>query len=365
MSKPHLTVVRNEETKEATIRLYGVIGDDWFSDADPLTAQKFQKEFSLLEAGFDVINIRINSPGGSVWDGLAIANAIKASKKDVHTWNDGLAASMGAVILVSAKKGNRHAAKGSITMIHSASSYEGGNAENMREAATALDAYDEVLATFFADAIGEDVAKIKADYFDGKDHYLTGQQAADLGFVTVEDYQSEEMPANIMAMSFMQVAALYKPEAKAEDKPSSSFMKIVIDEVKTFLNPKSNTEMKFPKLEALAKLGAENLTEELVNSAKTELAEAEIEGVSIVLDSEIEVLNQSVTDLAMTRQTLTDKETELATATAKIVALEAKLAKPAAEAGAVDTSVQDAIDAAENQPSYNTSVDDELKKYNV
>ncbi len=360
----HLTVVKNEAKKEATIRLYGVIGDYWFSDGDPLTAQQFQKELTALEKDYDVINIRINSPGGSVWEGLAIANAIKASRKEIHTYNDGLAASMASVILASAKAGNRHAAKGSVLMLHSASTIAWGNAEGMRETADMLDTHDEVLAGFFADASGKSVEDIKAAYFDGKDHYLTAAEAQAEGFLTAEDYAADNLPENIKDMSHQQVAALYQPATnQAGEEVSPSLMAKIEAKIKSLINPK-NTEMKFPKLEALAKLGTENLTEELVNAAKTELAEAEIEGVSIVLDAELTDLAAKAEKLTTVEATLANKEAELTAKDAEIADLKAKLASPADEGGNPDGGVGNEIPAG-NAPKneFRTSVDEELEKY--
>jgi ATP-dependent Clp protease protease subunit len=361
----HLTVVRNEAKREATIRLYGVIGDYWFSDGDPLTAQQFQKELTSLEKDFDVINIRINSPGGSVWEGLAIANAIKASRKEIHTYNDGLAASMASVILASAKAGNRHAAKGSILMLHSASTIAWGNAEGMRETADMLDTHDEVLAGFFADASGKSVEDIKAAYFDGKDHYLTATEAHAEGFLIAEDYASDTMPENIKDMSHEQIAALYQPQAKQEDEEvSTSLMAKIEAKIKSLLNP-NNIEMKFPKLEALAKLGVENVKPEMVEAVKTELAEAQIEGVSIVMDAELTKLTTDLADSnSLVQQSVSDLAAKDATIVAKdaeIVSLKAKLAAPADEAGSVDTDAADDIAGKGVVNEFETSFDREIK----
>ncbi len=64
------------------------------------------------------ISIYINSPGGSVYDGLGLLDIIEYVKPDIVTVNTGLAASMAAVILCSGKKGKRKALKRSRTMIH-------------------------------------------------------------------------------------------------------------------------------------------------------------------------------------------------------------------------------------------------------
>jgi len=64
------------------------------------------------------ISIYINSPGGSVYDGLGLLDIIEYVRPDIVTINTGLAASMAAIILCSGKKGKRMALKRSRTMIH-------------------------------------------------------------------------------------------------------------------------------------------------------------------------------------------------------------------------------------------------------
>jgi len=64
------------------------------------------------------INVYINTPGGSAYDGLAMYDTIKHVKNDVSTINVGLAASAGALLLAAGKKGKRFALPNSYTMIH-------------------------------------------------------------------------------------------------------------------------------------------------------------------------------------------------------------------------------------------------------
>ena len=83
-----------ENSTIGELKIYGVIGDWW----DGNTATDFVRAFQQMEREYDEIHIHINSPGGSVHEGLAIANAIKSSKKTVHTFVDGIAYSMAASI---------------------------------------------------------------------------------------------------------------------------------------------------------------------------------------------------------------------------------------------------------------------------
>ena len=87
----------NRTSKEATLRLYGTLGDKVDGDY-------FAQEIGYLDESVDTLHIRINSPGGSVFQGLSIVSAIIAAKSEVITYIDGVAASMAAVIAVSGHK---------------------------------------------------------------------------------------------------------------------------------------------------------------------------------------------------------------------------------------------------------------------
>jgi ATP-dependent protease ClpP protease subunit len=84
-------------TREATIHLYGIIGDK--IDGDYLG-----REIDYLDQNADVINIRINSDGGSVSQGLSIVSAILKAQALVNCFVDGIAASMAAVIALCGDK---------------------------------------------------------------------------------------------------------------------------------------------------------------------------------------------------------------------------------------------------------------------
>ena len=87
----------NRNSKEATLRLYGTLGEKVDGDY-------FAQEIGYLDSEVNTIHIRINSPGGSVFQGLSIVSAIIAAKAKVITYIDGVAASMASVIAVSGHK---------------------------------------------------------------------------------------------------------------------------------------------------------------------------------------------------------------------------------------------------------------------
>lgn len=204
---------KSPENKSVDILVYGAI-PSWEEDSYKMknTADRFVNEFKALEKDYDRINIHINSPGGSVYHGFPIFNAIASSKKDVHTYNDGLAASMAGLLLLAGK--TVHSAKNAILMIHNANAFAIGHAEDMRDVATMLDTYDEAVAQHFVDKSGKDLQTIKDQFLNYKDHFLTATRAKEEGFIDViEELEAKDAPPeNIMNMSFEEVYATYRPQ---------------------------------------------------------------------------------------------------------------------------------------------------------
>jgi ATP-dependent Clp protease, protease subunit len=185
------------------VEIDDVIGEsyDWWTDTvTGISYNKFKEEWSNAIENFERINIRINSVGGQVDIGNAMYNLMTKTSadknKEIHTYNDGVAYSMASILMQVAPKGNRHAAKNSLYMIHSAhtSVFEWAmNATQMREMADIMDKYDSSLASALADNLGITTEEVMSKYFNGKDHYFTAQEAKDAGLIdTVENYKSLE-----------------------------------------------------------------------------------------------------------------------------------------------------------------------------
>ena len=92
-----IEVIYNKDKREATIRMYGVIGRD-------VNGNEMAHELSSLDTDTDTINLLINSNGGDVSQGLSIVSSILSAKAFIHAHINGIAASMAAVIAISADK---------------------------------------------------------------------------------------------------------------------------------------------------------------------------------------------------------------------------------------------------------------------
>jgi ATP-dependent Clp endopeptidase proteolytic subunit ClpP len=176
--------IGKSEEGNAEMRVYGDIGGfDWSSWQQINTANDLLNAFAELEKEHDEIHVRVNSNGGSISDGLPLINAMRRSKKTIHTHNDGSALSMGAMIVLAGH--TVHAPASSLFMFHNAATCACGNAEDMSSAANVLDKYDDVLISIISDKTGKNAKEIRKDFFNFKDQYLTGQEAFEKGLVDV------------------------------------------------------------------------------------------------------------------------------------------------------------------------------------
>ena len=127
------------------------------------------------------ISFYINSPGGSVYDGLAILDTMKLVKSDVATYGVGLQASMGAVLLASGTKGKRYMLPHAKTMIHQPSSGTRGKVTDMEIDLKESLAVKDELVKIMVKATGQKEAKIREDM--ERDYWMTPAEAKAYGIV--------------------------------------------------------------------------------------------------------------------------------------------------------------------------------------
>ena len=198
-----LTVMAPDDSDTAEMFVYGYIGEDWWSGSPNSAENVAQAIANLIASKKKRINMRIQSYGGEVFEGNAIISAMRRAAEagiEVHTYNDGVACSMAAMIWACGTK--RHMATNSLMMLHCASDWAWGNANDMRAAAAFLDSVDETLKATLVEKLGVSDADVAA-YFDGPDHWLTFAQVRDLGWLTEETAEAvtdvEGAPASIPA----------------------------------------------------------------------------------------------------------------------------------------------------------------------
>ena len=162
-------------TKERKVKLIGEINAG--------TARSIVSQLDYLDGkGDDDIHLIINSPGGTVSDGMMIYDAIKHSIHcDVRTVATGMAASMGAFLLAAGTKGKRYAMPNAEVMIHQPLGGVQGQATDISRAADHIQNVKNRLATILAAECGKEVEDVLHDM--ERDHWLTSVEALKYGII--------------------------------------------------------------------------------------------------------------------------------------------------------------------------------------
>lgn len=187
-------VAEGEAPKPAEVLIYGNIGDRW--NEDGVVASELVRDLSALQA--DTINLRINSYGGSVPDGLAIYNALRRHKAAINVFVDGVAISCASYIAMAGDTITM--ANNAQMMIHGPWTIAAGNASDMREQADILDRYAKAMASAYADKSGKSYEDALALLTDGKDHWFLADEAKAEGFA--DEVGDEVAVAASLASSF-------------------------------------------------------------------------------------------------------------------------------------------------------------------
>lgn len=132
------------------------------------------------------INFFINSPGGSVYDGLSIYDVMNYIKCDVSTHVMGMAASMGSFLAAAGTKGKRFMLPSSIHMIHQPLGGARGQASDILIQATEITRIKDYITKVYCEKTGQDINQITFDM--DRDKYMTAEAAISYGladFITV------------------------------------------------------------------------------------------------------------------------------------------------------------------------------------
>ena len=127
------------------------------------------------------IFLYINSPGGSVYDGLGIFDTMQHVKPDVHTVCVGLAASMGAFLLCAGTKGKRSSLLHSRIMIHQPLGGARGQASDIRIQADEILFIKDKLNKELSDRTGQRIERIRED--TDRDFYMSPSEAVEYGII--------------------------------------------------------------------------------------------------------------------------------------------------------------------------------------
>jgi ATP-dependent Clp protease protease subunit len=207
---------------EAEIYIYDVIGEDFWTGGG-VTASKFLKAVGETKAS--TIHLRINSPGGDVFEARAIVSAMQRSEARFVAHVDALAASAASVIAVAADEVVM--APGSMLMIHNAWTMAMGDKHAMLDTASLLEKIDGTIADQYAAKTGIDRADIAA--MMDAETWLTEDEAVKQGFADSIEPKAEKAKNawNLAAYRFAPEAvasepAAVEPEAIEEPAPTEA-----------------------------------------------------------------------------------------------------------------------------------------------
>ena len=153
------------------------------TQVDDYTANVIQAQLLYLDSadpGKDIL-IYLNTPGGSVYAGLGIYDTMQYISSDVSTICTGMAASMGAVLLVAGATGKRFALQHSRVMIHQPMGGAQGQASDIEITAREIQKLKKELYTIIADHSGRPYEQIEKD--SDRDYWMTAAEAKEYGMI--------------------------------------------------------------------------------------------------------------------------------------------------------------------------------------
>ena len=162
----------NLDSDNPELFIYEQIGFDWMS-GQGVSAVQFSEQLKAL-SGKD-LTVRINSPGGDVFDGVAIYNQLNNHDGEVHVVIDGIAASAASIIAMAGDRISM--AETSQLMIHDSWTMAVGNEHAMREIADVLERIDGQLATVYAARTASSSSTWRE--IMNKDTYFTPEEAVE------------------------------------------------------------------------------------------------------------------------------------------------------------------------------------------
>jgi len=192
------------KANETEISIYDEIG--WFG----VTASQFTRELALIST--PAINLHLNSPGGDVFDGIAIYNALKAHKATVNVVVDSIAASIASVIAMAGDTITM--ARGSMMMIHEPFAFVIGDSRDMRKAGESLDLMGDSIAGIYQARAGGDAEQWRAAM--AEETWYSAEDAVKAGLA--DAVGAEQAAKNTFDLSIFRNGP--RPEAApAEPKP--------------------------------------------------------------------------------------------------------------------------------------------------
>lgn len=238
MSTVGLKVIKNKEKKSADIWIYQDIGEGWF---EGFTAKDFSDQIKEI-GDVDTIHVYLNSPGGDVFDGVAIYNILRRHKAEVLIEIDALAASIASVIAMAGDQ--IWMAENAMMMVHNPWGMAIGDATTMRKAADDIDKVREAsIIPAYARKTKLDKEKI-AELMDAET-WMSAAEAEDFGFI--DGVTAEKKMAASVDMEKLKQKYKYNPPKMKAEEPKEDEQPVEVKEETP--EPKAEAKTQTPRLD--------------------------------------------------------------------------------------------------------------------
>ncbi|NLY16637.1 MAG: Clp protease ClpP [Gammaproteobacteria bacterium] len=213
-----------EKEGEHSITLTGIVGDEWPYDenARPLTVARV--DAALRSIGDNPVTVYINSPGGSMFEGIAIYNRLSQHKAGVTIKVLGLAGSAASVIAMAGQR--REIGKTAFLFVHNSWTIAVGNRHEMHQCAAALTEFDQAMCDLYMDTSGQTQEQV-TEWMDGET-YMSGRTAVESGLMThlLED---DEITTSVSGKSDLPAARKIEAALIRAGLPRSERRKLIAD----------------------------------------------------------------------------------------------------------------------------------------
>lgn len=165
--------------KTAEVFIYGEITKYAWEEYGEVSSITFKNELDSLGDGVETINLYINSPGGSVFEAMAIIAMLQRHPAEIISHVDGIAASCASVLPMISKKVIMPA--NSLMMVHHAMTGAWGNAKELRKAADDVERISKAMCQYYLDRAGDKMSEETLNEMLEEDTWLTAEQCLELG----------------------------------------------------------------------------------------------------------------------------------------------------------------------------------------
>lgn len=184
--------IKAKSATKAEIVIYDSIGADWFGNG--ITAKTFSDELKALDKSVNEIEVRINSPGGDVFDGIAIYNRLKQHSAKKTVYIDGLAASIASIIALAGDE--IIMGEGALYMVHLPWTFAMGNRNDLENVVNRLTDIEEQMVSIYQKRSGLSRSEIKAML--EKETWMDADQAMENKFVDKKFEETIPMAASAL-----------------------------------------------------------------------------------------------------------------------------------------------------------------------